>query len=264
MPIFLALLFGNFFVVQFSLQYFPIMAIALTGSIWMCENALKKRKKIALFLFATGMFTTYFDFLTAPLLTLGLPLIIYLIITGTKETSAKNIYKSIFILSLSWFAGYGGAWVFKWVLAAILADPTTIDTVMHQIKLRTSTSDWTGLYFTRLDAIIVNIKLISWVWLSFVLVPLFILTLIFFNKKNIALSLAFLFVGIFPYVWYFILANHSHYHFWFTYRVQIISMSCAMLFFIHLINWEKLNSVVSAFLRKISLSTLITRIYNTK
>ena len=236
LPIFLALLFANFFVTQFSIQFFPVMAIALIGGIWMCKNGQKPREKTTMFLFITGMFTTYFDLLTTPLLTLGLPLIIYIILQGEEKKSAYELYKSIFILCLFWLIGYASAWVIKWVLVVILADSTAIDAAIQAIKWRTTTDN-----YTRWDAIVKNFNLIPLVWLNIVLSFLLLLTFFSFNKKGIARAIAFLIVGLFPYIWYFILSSHSHPHWWFTYRAQVISMSCAMLFFVSLIDWERIK-----------------------
>ena len=240
LPLFLSLLFANFFVTQFSIQFFPVMAIALIGGIWMCRNGTESRNKVSMCLFIAGIFTAYFDLLTAPLLTLGLPLIVYLILQGEEKKSAYELYKSIFILCVFWFIGYAGAWVIKWILAAIFADSTAINIAIQAIKSRTTTDE-----YTRWDAVVQNLNLIPFVWLNIVLSLLLLLTFFNFNKKGIPLAIAFLMVGLSPYMWYFVLSSHSHPHWWFTYRAQIISMSCAMLFFVSLIDWEKLKKRVN-------------------
>ena len=236
LPIFLALLFANFFVTQFSMQFFPVMAIALIGGIWMCKNGLKPQKKISLFLFIIGMFTAYFDLLTAPLLTLGLPLIVYMILHSREDISIMEIFKTIVVLCLCWLMGYAGAWAIKWVLVVIFADSAAIDMAISAIKYRTTTED-----YTRWDAVVRNLDIIPLVWLNIVLTCLFLLTIFFFNKKGMKWAVAFLSVGLLPYMWYFVLSSHSHPHWWFTYRTQIISMSCAMLVFVSLIDWEKVK-----------------------
>ena len=237
LPIFLALLFANFFVTQFAVQFFPVMAISLIGGIWMCGNGLKPRGKITMFFFVIGMFTAYFDLLTTPLLTLGLPLIVYMVLNGEEKKSTYEFYKSIFILCLFWFIGYAGAWIIKWVLTVILADSTAISSAIQAIKWRTTTEE-----YTRWDAVVQNFNLIPLAYLNLVLIILFLLTFLSFNKKGIPLAIAFLIVGLFPYIWYWILSSHSYPHWWFTYRAQVISMSCAMLFFVSLIDWERLKS----------------------
>jgi hypothetical protein len=236
LPIFLALLFANFFVTQFSLQFFPVMAIALLGGIWMCENGLKSQEKITMFMLITGMFTAYFDLITTPLLTLGLPLIVYLILQEKEEKSIWKHLQSLFIFCSFWFIGFAGAWIMKWVLAYIFADAAAFNMAYRAIKWSTATDG-----YTRWDAIVANVKLLPLLWLSLVLVFLFILTLLSFNKKGIPLAIAFLVVGLLPYGMYVVLPYNAYPHWWFTYRSQVITMSCAMLFFVSLIDWEQLK-----------------------
>jgi MFS family permease len=237
LPLFIALLLANFFVTQFSMQFFPVLAIALIGGIWMCRNGTKALNRIMLFLFVIGMFTAYFDLLTTPLLTLGIPLVVYLILQEKVQKPTWRIFKSLFALYLVWLIGFAFAWVFKWVLVAIFADFSAIN-AFETVKWRTSIAH----DFTRWDAIVRNFNLIPLVWINTVLTFLFLLTLFNFNKKKIPLSIAFLVIGLSPYVWFFVLSNHSYHHWWFTYRAQVISMCCVMLFFASLIDWERLKS----------------------
>lgn len=79
------LLYG--YVMQFSIQLFPALALALAGSIGICRRQHDARKA-ALFLFVIGSLTAYFDLLTVPLLTLGLPLTLYCYLMGRQRRHA--------------------------------------------------------------------------------------------------------------------------------------------------------------------------------
>ena len=236
LPIFLAFLFANFFVTQFSLQFFPVMAISLIAGIWMSSNGLKPQGKLNMFLFIIGMLTAYFDLLTTPLLTLGIPLIVYLILQTEEKKTVWELFRAIMLLCIFWFIGFAGAWAMKWILVAILTDSTTIY-ALETVRYRTTTNG-----FTRWDVIVSNVGLLPLVWLNTILTGLLLLTFLSFNKKGIPLAIAFLMVGLLPYVWYFVLSGHSYTHWWFTYRAQIISMACAMSAFVSLIDWERLKS----------------------
>jgi len=238
LPIFLALLFANFFVTQFSIQFFPVMAIALIGGIWMSKNGWKAQNSLTVFFFIVGIFTAYFDLLTTPLLTLGFPLIVYLILQGEEKKSFGKLFKSMFILCLFWLIGFSCAWSIKWLLVIIFSDSTTLYAI-EAIKWRTDTGD-----YTRWGAIVANVNLLPLVWFNLILSFLLLFTFFSFNKKGIPLAIAFLIVGVFPYIWYFVLAGHSYTHGWFTYRAQIITMSCVMLFFVSLIDWERLKLIL--------------------
>ncbi|MCL1849817.1 MAG: hypothetical protein FWF70_00140 [Bacteroidetes bacterium] len=235
LPLFLALLFANFFVTQFSIQFFPVIAIALIGGIIMCDHGQKPIPKLSMHLFVIGMFTAYFDLLTTPLLTLGLPLLVYMILQSEEDKSMGKILISISILCLSWLIGFACAWTSKWGLAAVFTDSNAIgamDAIIWRITDRGS----------RWSAIVRNVTQLPLVWLNTVLCVYLLLTFLNFNKKRIKWAIAFLIVGLFPYIWYFILSGHSIPHWWFTYRLQILSMGSVMSALVALIDWERLNS----------------------
>lgn len=236
LPLFLALLFADFFITQFSMLFFSAMAIALIGGIWICRNGGQSLSKITMFFFITGIFTAYFDLLTIPLITLGLPLIVFMILQGEERKSMWEILKSIVILCMFWLIGYGSAWAAKWALTIILAEPAALNGVIETIKMRTSTDEC-----TRWDSIVRNFNLLPLSGLIVICTFLLLVTLLSFNKKGVPLAILFLIVGLMPYGWYWILSDHSYLHAWFTYRAQIISMSCGMLCFVSLIDWERLK-----------------------
>ncbi|WP_375846707.1 hypothetical protein [Enterococcus durans] len=60
-----------------------------------------------------------------------------------------------------------------------------------------------------------------------------------FKKRGFQFSwgfiLAMVFIALTPYIWYNVLANHSQIHFWFTYRVQILTTFALLSIFAFLI-----------------------------
>ena len=74
---------------------------------------------------------------------------------------------------------------------------------------------------------------------AFILLVLFLIILFIFSryrKKNwINIIIPSLFIGFYPYFWYLLFANHSQIHYFYTYRIQAITvfviftaMSCAI------------------------------------
>ena len=49
------------------------------------------------------------------------------------------------------------------------------------------------------------------------------------KRLNCKKALAYLLVGVMPLVWYLLLSNHSYIHWWFTYRLLAITITCLML-----------------------------------
>lgn len=65
-----------------------------------------------------GMATSYVDFLTYPFVSLGIPLVIWLILDNEEKVIqklGKMVWNSGF-----WCAGYAGMWAGKWILGSIL------------------------------------------------------------------------------------------------------------------------------------------------
>jgi len=161
----LAFMFGllcvNVFVAQFSMQFFTVIALSVIASILMCKH-FKNRKKILMISFIIGCLTAYFDLLTAPLLTCGLPLIVYL--SAEKEDAFKKKLLTLFQFAVLWGIGYGFTWASKWALGTLFTDINVFKDAFDNILYRTSSGD-----FSRLDAIVNNFNLLPIVSINLIL-----------------------------------------------------------------------------------------------
>ncbi|MDD3281187.1 MAG: hypothetical protein PHC83_06410, partial [Bacteroidales bacterium] len=235
------LLFVNFFVTQFSIQLSPVIVLALLSSILICYNN-QHVKRIPMIFFIFGSLTAYMDLLTTPILTLGIPLMVYFLIKKDNIENGnfiKNI-QTLILFALLWALGYGFTWISKWLIATVFTDMNVFkdawDATMYRMQ---SNADQIQL-FSRLDAVLVNINMLPWGYINSLLCVLLILVVSFFNKKGIKKAFLFLIIACIPYIWYFVLANHSFLHWWFTYRAQAITVSCLFIVFIQLISKEKI------------------------
>ena len=62
---------------------------------------------VVLFFLGTGMVTSYVDFLTYPLITFGLPCVLWLMLEKDRQ---KNALLLLVQLALAWGIGYAGMW----------------------------------------------------------------------------------------------------------------------------------------------------------
>ncbi len=71
---------------------------------------------LMLYFFVVGMVENFFDFLTYPIITLGIPLIVLLWLK-IRDESADLKENMIFTVksSVSWGLGYALTWIAKWV-----------------------------------------------------------------------------------------------------------------------------------------------------
>jgi hypothetical protein len=78
--------------------------------------------------------------------------------------------------------------------------------------------------FTRWDAVAKNLGMINWWIVGIVAVVMLVIGLMKRWKFNYKKVLLFVIISVMPYVWYCVLANHSYLHWWFTYRLQMVTV----------------------------------------
>jgi len=231
------LFFVNIFITHFSMQLFTAVNLAIIASILICSFYKKKKKNIPVVFFVIACLTSYFDLLTTPLLTLGLPLIVFFMIDD--ENSVKEIFKKLISYSGLWLLGFACCWASKWVISTLLTDINVFYEAYRNIVHRAGSGE-----FSRFSAITRNFDLLPLKYIKYVFFSLLIFAACFFDKKGLKKAIPFFLIAILPYVWLFVLANHSYAHFWFTYRIQAISIISVFMVLINLISWDKINIVL--------------------
>ncbi|MSU08101.1 hypothetical protein FYJ84_03725 [Veillonellaceae bacterium WCA-693-APC-5D-A] len=211
---------------QFSIMYY-IMTIS---SIFMIKNfkRLLERELYITFFMVVGIITAYFDFLTYPLVSLSIPLVIFLVMLANipnnlffSSYSKVLLYTSY--ISLSWVCGYFCMFLGKWVLAWIITGNNIVNNGFARVLYRTSS----GGDITAVSAISnnLNVFMTSPLFDVLVICLLFLLCRVFvsmrryhINKNILHLSFGVLIISVYPFIWYMILSNHSFIHAFFTYR----------------------------------------------
>jgi hypothetical protein len=224
-----SMLMVDILAVPLSIQFSSVFYIMLLGVILILHisDKLNANKLLIYIFFIIGCLTSFFDLLTAPLLTLGIPLIFAIMITNKKGNG--NNYIVLIQNTILWILGYALTWSTKWIIATKLLKRDVIhdalSTLLFRVGLTQKISPIVTLY--RNIVSMVNVP-------NIIIVLLLIFLLIKFRDKNKHLinCLPLLIVGIYPYIWFIILKNHSYEHFTFTYRIQGITlfsfMQCAL------------------------------------
>jgi hypothetical protein len=238
---FFGLIAVDFFFLSKSLQFSSVFLIGFISSIFILKKPDKNHSALVLF-FIVGGLTSFFDLLTAPLISLGIPLVI-----ATALKKRRYVFSHCF----AWTIGYLSLWLSKWILAALLYTPDAIRVSFNQIINRTITKADTQ--FTHFTAIKLNLfQLLGYHRISQLVVFVFILVLIFFllryfnfRKQTGKKILPWLFIATIPYLWYLVAANHSYLHCWYTYRNQFMSIVAGLMIFSEFINWHKVKQDLS-------------------
>lgn len=181
------------------------------------------------FFMVMGMLTCYFDFLTYPLVTLGIPLCVSLYL---NSHSAKEAGKSLFINSAEWSIGYLGLWVLKWTIVDLLYGTDTIGDGIRTLFERTAVAEEQT---SRLSGFLAVLKSNMSVYINwgFILLAagifLWILGRLYRERKRITLAsfqtaIVIWIVALYPFVWFFLTQNHSEEHWMFTYKIFSVSV----------------------------------------
>lgn len=221
-----------------SMEYSFIYYIALSAVIVLlkAEKQVQKIFGFSTFFMLIGIITSYFDFLTYPILTLGFPLVFIFLLNlnkWEKQTILEKL-KKIIGYSVMWVIGYGGMWASKWIMGSLLTEHNVIKEAVSQITLRTShTSGVASVTDEKISYIITIMKNLEAICtLPFIILFLSGILIALWNVKNIIqekqmkerISRAFPFfmIALFPFIWWIALENHSYLHSHFTYRGVVL------------------------------------------
>jgi hypothetical protein len=243
-----ALCFGHALVVPLSMQFQSAFVIMMAAVILVCVRIRRLPFLSGWNLFLiVGAFTSFFDLLTAPLLTLGMPLLVLLLVRRKEQGGAlAGCAKEAAAVSLSWLCGYAVIWVSKWAIASAVLKTNIFALGKSKILERTAGVGHEEFNISRGQALAENIKEMfppsAVAMLVAIVAVLLVLSVVFRKPKaDFVRMLPLLAVAAFPYLWYLVLADHSQIHAWFTYRAQIISVFAVLGYLgygIHF-RWEK-------------------------
>lgn len=214
---------------EFSLMYY----VSTISAFILLKGCFERGNIFMLFLF-TGIAAAFFDYLTYPLLTLSMPLAIWLL---TYDKPDADMLKNELYYSVCWLFGYVFMWGGKWVIATAVTGEDVIkegwDNVIFRASGRLKGEEESLGY---LNVITRQFKVAGCV--PFILVLIIIIFSFLFlsvikkEKWDLIRSAGLILICIFPFLWYFVLRNHSVVHDWFTYRtfsVLIFAACCLFL-----------------------------------
>ena len=172
------------------------------------------------------------DYLTTPLLTLGLPLVV-LLLEKIKEKQTLTI-KNILVYSLCWFIGYAILWASKWITASILTNVSIIDLIGNNVSLRLSNTIFYGGEQMMISDMFER-TIGSYWFLSFVLLFLLLFSALYLycshvEQKEFEKYRGLLLIAFLVPVWFLVLRNHSLQHIFFTWRSWLVTLFALLLF----------------------------------
>lgn len=242
----IAVISSNVLFTSVSLQFigvYYVMFLSVIVLLFLKDYLLQHFQAALLLFLLIGSFTCFIDFLTVPLITLGIPLLLFIVLRlkGPFCKRIEQFFQTI-LLSVFWAAGYSLTFICKWVIASLLLQRNAISEALDQLLFRVNGSE--ELVVSRTEMLLANLQNIvgfncfSLTEIAGAVILLLVLLGLFcflFRKKalpccktllkqNAFSYLLILMVGLYPYMWYLVFANHSQIHFWFTYRSQLVTV----------------------------------------
>lgn len=227
LPFGLLVLVLNPAAVMLSFQFSSVYYIMLAVSAVLLLNDKKKwlqNEGLLLFFMGIGILTSFFDFLTYPVITLGVPLAIAVLCNHTIQ-----LRKMVGVI-LSWGSGYAGMWMGKWLVSSILLKGNMISDAVNQLKVRSS-MELEGQELSWAEVLWKNVR-VTMKWPYILLGAILLLWGIYAVRRYgiekrgqgvLGISIRMLLVSGLPLGWYLIAGNHSYEHYWFTYRALGVS-----------------------------------------
>ena len=234
-------LFLNPITTAMTFQNADIYCIMMVSMLLLLKyNHWFKEKDRYLYFFAVnGIIVAFMDYLTYPLVAYGIPLITVLMI---NEYKFKKSMKQMISNSVAWGWGYAGMWAGKWIMADLLTGSDTVRTALNTVIYRMtgetqSITDMEGTYTFALSHIF-NKSVDRPVWILGILAIVLLCICIFGKKvryasfKDYAAAIAAIaIVGVVPFVWFFVVRNHTIIHPHLEYRQLAVSLWAVLVMF---------------------------------
>lgn len=211
-----------------SLQYASVYYLTLLATAFLCwqKAQLKATSFLALTFFTVGSLTNYFDLLTAPLLTLGLPLLVAYQLKGQEQSTRwQQNFTFLAVAGLNWGLGYAGTWLMKWTLGSFILKENVWANALRQMGVRTVGAGSDVRPFRQILGHLLNIAFPKYV---LILLLLLLLVIGFYGRKTqqmhwprwreLTRHSGLIFLALAPFVWCALLQNHNQNHSYFTYR----------------------------------------------
>ena len=171
-----------------------------------------------------GAGTSYFDYLTYPLITFGMPAVA-LCYLAAGEGGWKQTAKLLICAGAAWLVGYMGMWASKWLITALITGEDAIAEAMGHVWFRVSDgSSPEGMAYPLLETWRLNLEFFFRTPAVYA-IPGYAALLPLFRWKHLRgkeikpglPNLIFcLVLALGPLAWYAAVRNHSYIHYWFT------------------------------------------------
>lgn len=222
------------FWVPHQVQYFTTFCIAYAGCAWVLARP-RRAGQLSIALVVLGTCTAFCDLLVTPIITLGLPVAVWLCCLPQRAASGARQCLPVIGGSLCWGAGYAMCWGLKWVLATLITGQDIIGDAIHQAGVRTTADTWHGMELSwenifRFVGDTLSQHGLLWPVVLVVILCIAAFLLCLRNKEALLRALPIGLTALMAPVWLALLRTHSIQHGWFTWRSLTVSIFAGLAF----------------------------------
>ncbi len=245
---------------QFSTSFYVMLIASIL--ILKTHDWLKQKGRYVFFFLFVGIVTNFIDFLTYPMVTLAIPLILSVLMEEKEQISGlpckyrafkkKSSVELQFLLScifrsFAWLFGYAGMWLGKWGMGTILTGQNFFSNAFNEAKVQsTGQNEIYGVLVSPVGSILKNVRVVAkWPFiLLFLFLLLFLAAGILCGKLQIVKGRggsmsALAMIGLYPFAWYSLLQVHSITCYWFTYRNLSVTVLAGMVLLMRCVQQKK-------------------------
>lgn len=223
-------------IAPFCQQYMTVSVLTLLASYLLLRFWERLRSRLPECFLMLGSLVCFFDFLTFPVLALGYPLLLVLLLKCKEGCRTGDMWGTTIGLSAIWMAGYALTWLGKALVGGMLTNENVLASILEQVVLRTTgtrdTAAAQNVQITVADAIGKNMETFFMGSNAAFFAVLFLLTIgrALRSRQPVrawirALPVAA--VALYPFIWYGVMRNHVRVHFWMTYKMLSVTVFAA-------------------------------------
>lgn len=220
----LAFQFSTCFYIAMGAMCLVLAVPAATGS----------RHRTALLFFTVGAVCSFADFLTTPVITLGMPLATLCLLR--KDTTLRQAAG----YSCSWAGGYASVWASKWILAWAVTGYDVVDNALSSAATRIGStivfggrempmSEFFALLADKAESAAGPYALPA----AAAIAATAAAWGIYMSRRAIRRQPCLALVALMPLVWFAVMKNHSLQHIFFTWRDWLLTLWCCLLMACH-------------------------------
>ena len=208
--------------VPHQVQFFTCFMLAYAGCVWVLAKP-RSAQALAIALLVLGACTAFCDLLVTPILTLALPVTVWLLCPAQRIRSGVRQCAPVISGALCWGVGYALCWGSKWVAASVLTGQDVIGDAIHQAGVRTAADTWHGMELSWGNILhfvygTLAEKHLFWPLVLLALLAVAALCLCLRPRVAAVRALPLGLAALMAPVWLIILRTHSIQHGWFTWR----------------------------------------------